>query len=89
MKVCPKCETYDVKFHDCERNIREREEKLASSACSDSSSWPMADVLAKLCEAADILLDQKDYDGHGHELIEGARREAREYLNQNSQDRER
>ena len=66
-----------------ERNRQEAElHRLRSSACSTSSPWPMTDVLAKLCEAADILLDHKSYDGHGHELIDAARREAREYLKQ-------
>lgn len=54
--------------------------------CSDDSPWPMDDVLFRLCEAADILLDSKDYDGHGHELIAGARRVAREFLKQNTKE---
>ena len=44
------------------------------------SPWPVHEVIAKLCEAADILLDDKSYDGHGHELIAGARRAGRDYL---------
>jgi hypothetical protein len=43
------------------------------------TAWPVADVLDKLAEAADILLDRKDYDGHGWELIHTARAKAREY----------
>lgn len=43
----------------------------------------MNDVISKLLEATDILLDQKNYDGHGYELIDAARREAREFFKQN------
>ena len=31
--------------------------------------WPLADVLDKLADAADILLGRLSYDGHGHEEI--------------------
>ena len=31
--------------------------------------WPFRDVLAKLVEAAEILLHRCDYDGHGYEEI--------------------
>lgn len=31
--------------------------------------WPLRDVLAKLVEAAEILLHRCDYDGHGYEEI--------------------
>ena len=33
--------------------------------------WPITEVLEKLAEAAEILLKDKDYDGHGWELIQG------------------
>jgi hypothetical protein len=36
-------------------------------------TWPLHDTLAKLAEAANILLLDKDYDGHGWELIGRAR----------------
>lgn len=42
--------------------------------------WPLRDVIEKLTEAATILLDEKDYDGHGWELIAGCRDRAREIL---------
>jgi len=32
-------------------------------------SWSTIDILKKLCEASDILLLDKSYDGHGYELI--------------------
>jgi hypothetical protein len=38
--------------------------------------WPLVDTLAKLAEAANILLLDKDYDGHGWELIGRARLDA-------------
>ena len=31
--------------------------------------WPTIDVLKKLTEAAEILLHENDYDGHGWEII--------------------
>ena len=40
----------------------------------------MRDVLGKLVEAASVLLDDKDYDGHGWELIYEAREQARAWL---------
>ena len=42
--------------------------------------WPLRDVLAKLAEAADILLKQLDYDGLGWESIAHAREAARVLL---------
>lgn len=56
--------------------------------CSDTKGdldgsetpWPLEEFVAKLCEAADILLDERSYDGNGHELIDAARRNARDFL---------
>lgn len=42
--------------------------------------WCTKDVLRKLAEAADILLNEKDYDGHGWESIEHAGKAAREII---------
>lgn len=42
----------------------------------DASPWPPSDVITKLCEATDILLNEKNYDGHGHEEIRYALTEA-------------
>jgi len=39
--------------------------------------WALKDILSKLAEAADILLHQKDYDGHGWEVIQAAMDAAR------------
>ncbi len=55
-----------------------------AAPCSDESPWPLCEVLDKLCEAADILLSEKNYDGHGWELIAAARLEAIEFLTQNA-----
>lgn len=38
----------------------------------NADPWPLKDVLAKLIEAAEILLVKKDYDGHGWEEIHHA-----------------
>ena len=53
------------------------------AAGSDCSAWPARDIVAKLVESADILLDAHDYDGHGWELVHEARAHAREWLSQN------
>ncbi len=50
---------------------------------SADSPWPAREVVAKLVESADILLDEHDYDGHGHELISYARQVARDWLRKN------
>ena len=39
--------------------------------------WPVADVLEKLAEAADILLHEYNYDGTGWEIISGCVERAR------------
>ncbi len=47
-------------------------------AADRSEPWPLRDVLTKLADAADILLRDHDYDGHGHEEIAVCRDRARE-----------
>lgn len=49
---------------------------LAGAAGSADSAWPARDIVRKLVEAADILLDVYDYDGDGWEQIHLARSEA-------------
>lgn len=44
------------------------------------SAWPLRDIVAKLVDAANILLIDKDYDGHGWELISGAKKRAEQWL---------
>lgn len=39
--------------------------------------WPLKDILAKLIEASDILLHEKNYDQHGWEIISHATEEAK------------
>jgi len=34
--------------------------------------WPLHEILTELSRAAGILLDDKSYDGHGHEFIRNA-----------------
>lgn len=45
-----------------------------------NSQWPMKDILAKLAEAAGILLDGYNYDGHGYEQIRHAQKSAQEIV---------
>ncbi len=42
------------------------------------NAWPVNDVLSKLVEAAEILLHQCDYDGHGYEEIAEAVQRAKQ-----------
>ncbi len=42
--------------------------------------WPTVDVIAKLAEAAEILLHRCDYDGHGYEEIAACVERAKELL---------
>jgi len=39
--------------------------------------WPTHDLLDKLADATDILLHDKDYDGHGWEILQQCMEEAR------------
>jgi hypothetical protein len=41
--------------------------------------WPLRDAVRKLCDAAEILLHEKNYDGHGHEEISRALKVGREW----------
>jgi hypothetical protein len=49
----------------------------ARTHCYDAHPWDTKSVLKKLIEAADILLDDKNYDGHGYEQIQIARERAK------------
>jgi len=42
--------------------------------------WPAVDVIAKLVEAAEILLHRCDYDGHGYEEIAACVERAKELI---------
>lgn len=56
---------------------------LADSLPLDmDKAWDTLSVLAKLVEAADILLHRKDYDGHGWEEIEICYKRGKEILQQ-------
>ena len=42
--------------------------------------WPDTDVMAKLADAADVLLHRMDYDGHGWEEVQHCMEVAKERL---------
>lgn len=48
-------------------------------------TWPLRDVLAKLIEAAEILLHRHDYDGHAYEEIDECIRQAKTRCGQRSE----
>ena len=52
--------------------------KILNSIIGNDQVYSLKDVLDKLVESANILLLQKDYDGHGWELINSARDRAEE-----------
>lgn len=54
---------------DCELHQKYLDRKSSSGIVPEDSAWPVNDVLAKLVEAAEILLYRHDYDGHGYEEI--------------------
>ncbi len=43
-------------------------------------AWPLKDILSKLVGASEILLQKKDYDGHGYEEIEICVKIAKDWL---------
>lgn len=47
---------------------------------TSASLRPLRDVVNKLIDATDILLDEKSYDEHGYELIHEARAHARVWV---------
>jgi hypothetical protein len=42
-----------------------------------NESWPLRDILNELVQASEILLDKKNYDGHGWEEIRHAMNHAK------------
>lgn len=59
--------------------LKEENSKLRK-ICGMSMPRSTRSMLHKLCECADILLDQQGYDGYGWELIHLARLQAREHI---------
>jgi hypothetical protein len=57
-----------------------REQNAAIGELLNSKPWNVIGFTAKLIEAANILLHEKDYDGHGHEAIIEAKRAATEFI---------
>lgn len=81
---CPnkKCGSYNKPSADgcytcgCNDAASLKTEQAEASILSDLLSddpWPLKDVLTKLVEATNILLNDHGYDGHGWELINAAR----------------
>lgn len=82
---CPTCGDDLDKEHDlysCHRCKQAWPHSYVENGMlSDSDHpWSTKQVLAKLVEAADILLNDHDYDGHGYELIIVARDRGREII---------
>jgi hypothetical protein len=73
-----------VFIDDYQKSVRENKalrEELAALKAASSVPWPINDAIIKLTEAAAILLDEKSYDGHGHEEIRAALNAAKDYTN--------
>lgn len=76
-------------WYDAETIAEELAKVFSSNAVLTDSlpldndkAWNTHDVIEKLCEATDILLHKKDYDGHGHEEILICLQRGRELLQQ-------
>ena len=57
---------------EAERDRAVAENGRLRDALRMSDPYPIFTVLEKLSEAADLLLNHRDYDGHGWELIDTA-----------------
>lgn len=69
--VCSKCSPPETE---------EDESESLSLNTGMGESWPLRDVLTRLVEAAEHLLDVHNCDGHGHEGIRDAVNHGRKYL---------
>ena len=58
----------------------------AQCDCSIADAWPPRDVVEKLCQAADMLLNDYNYDGHGHEEMSIAVERGWEWINQSNRE---
>jgi hypothetical protein len=45
------------------------EQQIFKDIIGANNPWPLVDVLKKLVEASNILLNKHDHDGQGHEEI--------------------
>lgn len=55
-------------------------QEVIDEILENENAWNLAETLAKLLEATEILMDEKDYDGHGWELIAQAQTRGKEFL---------
>ncbi len=55
-------------------------QEVIEEILENDTAWSLTEVLAKLLEATEILMDEKDYDGHGWELITQAQTRGKELL---------
>jgi len=74
--ACGKCNTKR------KNNVTAEEIASVHQHRCDADAWPPRDVVAKLVDAATILLDDHDYDGHGYEEIAECRKRAVKFLSQ-------
>lgn len=76
-KVATELEAFELAAYSCNLEFIEPE----SISEGLTNPWPTKDIFKKLIEAADILLNQRDYDGHGWELIKEARDQGMKIIN--------
>jgi len=62
----------DLVLSEASRRLTEN-----SKILGEGTPWPARDVMTKLADAAEILLQRHDYDGHGYEQIESCVKQAR------------
>lgn len=61
-------------------DVNERDQYI-DHILGSKDSWSLIGIIQKLIETSDILLIEKDYDGHGHEVLKEARDQAVKKLN--------
>ena len=50
----------------------------------EQTAWSLKQIVSKLCDATDILLHEKDYDGHGHEELQVCLTLGKRYIEEQS-----
>lgn len=75
--------------HDADCPVRLRRAVKPSENLGMDTPWPLSDVLAKLIEATEHLLDTHGCDTHGHEAFRTAAVRGKGYLDEMRRDGKR
>lgn len=58
------------RFEPTEKIVSLKNLVIPNEVIGGDNAWDIYSIINKLCEATDILLHKKDYDGHGWEAME-------------------